>query len=252
MSEDDQKREYRPVNHGRAINLAEIQQQREKEQKAKLDAQRKAAYLKANPPQPTPKPTPPPEPVEELKPEPVVEPEPKPEPKPEPEKLKEPEPKPQPKPKPEPKEVTEPAPEAPKSRKSAKAKKSRSNTIIIAVLVVLIVVGLSIGIFFYLQYRNLQKNTTGNASADQASTIVAKLQGTVELPTDETPSLIDVKDVSKLSGQAFFAKAQNGDQVLVYQKNGIAILFRPSIGKLVNYAQYDPKATTGKPTTSKQ
>jgi hypothetical protein len=54
------------------------------------------------------------------------------------------------------------------------------------------------------------------------------------LPTDETPTVATVTDISKLVNQPFFAKAQNGDKVLFFNKAKKAILFRSSINRIVD------------------
>ncbi len=54
------------------------------------------------------------------------------------------------------------------------------------------------------------------------------------LPSNETPTVATVNDKDKLKGQAFFATAQNGDKVLIYTGIKKAILYRPSIHKIVD------------------
>lgn len=53
------------------------------------------------------------------------------------------------------------------------------------------------------------------------------------LPTDEEPTLGTVTDSKKLSKQPFFAKAASGDKVLLYSRNHLAVLYRPSIHKII-------------------
>jgi len=55
----------------------------------------------------------------------------------------------------------------------------------------------------------------------------------MELPAGEQPTLATVTDQDKLKSQNFFAHAQNGDKLLVYSKAKKAILYRPSIGKVI-------------------
>lgn len=81
---------------------------------------------------------------------------------------------------------------------------------------------------------------------NQATTIdtgklVDKIGKLIELPADETPTIALVSDVDKLQNQAFFAKAQNGDQVLIYTKAKKVILYRPSINKLIEVAPLAPE-----------
>jgi hypothetical protein len=45
-----------------------------------------------------------------------------------------------------------------------------------------------------------------------------------------------VSDASKLQSQQFFAKAQNGDKVLIFTNAKRAVLYRPSTNKVIEYA----------------
>ncbi len=63
------------------------------------------------------------------------------------------------------------------------------------------------------------------------TTAVGKL---IQLP-EGTPQIATVSDVETLKkSQSFFQNAQNGDQVLVFDKE--AILYRPSTNKIINVA----------------
>ena len=53
------------------------------------------------------------------------------------------------------------------------------------------------------------------------------------LPTNESPAELTIVDSSKIQSQ-FLKKAQNGDRVLVYQNNQKAIIYRPSVDKIVD------------------
>lgn len=52
------------------------------------------------------------------------------------------------------------------------------------------------------------------------------------LPTNETPVLATVTDSTKLE-TPFLKQAKNGDKILLYQKNALAIIYRPSIDRIV-------------------
>jgi hypothetical protein len=84
------------------------------------------------------------------------------------------------------------------------------------------------------QVRKLQ-NTKETAKVEAKKTIdaVAKL---IVLPHDESPTIATVTDSKKLKSQAFFAKASNGDKVLIYTKAKKAILFSPTQNKVVEVA----------------
>lgn len=52
------------------------------------------------------------------------------------------------------------------------------------------------------------------------------------LPTNEVPALATITDTKKISA-IFFKHAKNGDKVLIYKKNKLAIIYRPSIDKII-------------------
>jgi hypothetical protein len=53
------------------------------------------------------------------------------------------------------------------------------------------------------------------------------------LPGDEQPALATITDKQKLSSK-LFKLAVNGDKVLIYQKNHIAIVYRQSLDKIIS------------------
>ncbi len=74
------------------------------------------------------------------------------------------------------------------------------------------------------------------ASQDATKILTSKVSKLVELPNGEMPTVATVNDVSKLKTQSFFKNAQNGDKVLIYNKAGQAILYRPTTNKIVQYS----------------
>jgi hypothetical protein len=93
--------------------------------------------------------------------------------------------------------------------------------------------------YFYRQYKQAltAQNIISENKEDQAQKEAQSVKETIgnfmELPTDEEPILATVTDIEKIKNQPFFAKAQNGDKVLIYTNNKKAILYRPSIGKII-------------------
>ena len=82
--------------------------------------------------------------------------------------------------------------------------------------------------------------------ADQeAANIVAKVSVLIDLPADETPSIATVSDPESLKDQPFFAKAQVGDKVLIYANAKKAILYNPTLNKVMDVTQLtmDDQAT---------
>ncbi len=70
----------------------------------------------------------------------------------------------------------------------------------------------------------------GQREIKETMLAVAKL---MELPPG-IPSVATVKDITKLQSQPFFAKAQNGDKVLIFADAKRAILYRPSANRIID------------------
>lgn len=58
----------------------------------------------------------------------------------------------------------------------------------------------------------------------------------IDVPQNEDPTIASVVDASKLSEQAFFKNAKNGDKVLMYAQAKKAILYRPDTNKIIEVA----------------
>lgn len=84
---------------------------------------------------------------------------------------------------------------------------------------------------------------------DEAKQLASEVGKLIDLPSDEVPTIATVTDASKVQDKPFFAKAQNGDKVLLYAKSSKAVLYRPSTQKLVevsalNLSEAQPSGTT--------
>lgn len=106
------------------------------------------------------------------------------------------------------------------------------------VLVILALLGIS-G-YFYYQYKKVSAVDPGK---DEIQTYVSKIEQFMVLPTDEQPTMATVADKEKLAGQAFFAKAENGDKVLFFAKSQKAILYRPSLNKIIEATAMSPEVS---------
>lgn len=107
--------------------------------------------------------------------------------------------------------------------------------IIIFLVVLLVLLAITVpSYYFYNKYQKSQellKNPTESAK-QEIKTLVEQVGKLIELPSEE-PTLATVSDKSKLSDQAFFQKAENGDKVLIYSQMRKAILYRPSTNKII-------------------
>lgn len=123
----------------------------------------------------------------------------------------------------------------------------KGKTIFIWVLILVVIAGL-IGttLFFYLQYQKLKKGT----APDDVAEITKKVSKLMELPSGETPTLATVNDKTKLTEAGFFQKAENGDKVLLFLQAEKAVLYRPSINKIIDISYI--RATDQAETVSQQ
>lgn len=87
-----------------------------------------------------------------------------------------------------------------------------------------------------LRKTSTQHSTTTNKSENTTQQLLDKVGKLVLLPTDETPTVALVKDISKLQNQPFFSRAQDGDYVIVYTQSKVAILYRPSVNRIIEDA----------------
>lgn len=101
---------------------------------------------------------------------------------------------------------------------------------VVLVLGLLLLIALSVAGYFYYQYRHGAQIADAKEIEDLSKEIGAFMM----LPEGETPTLATVTDKDKLSEQPFFQKSENGDKVLIYSNAGRAILYRPSLKKIVD------------------
>jgi hypothetical protein len=68
---------------------------------------------------------------------------------------------------------------------------------------------------------------------EEEKALVAEVGKLISLPEGETPVIATVSDQDKLSDQPFFASAELGDKIIIYQQARKAILYRPSEKRIV-------------------
>ncbi|HEV2412418.1 MAG TPA: hypothetical protein VGS28_01275 [Candidatus Saccharimonadales bacterium] len=97
---------------------------------------------------------------------------------------------------------------------------------------VLAVILLISGVYFFMQYHHLQASPQQQAKANSQK-VIQEVSRLYQLPSGQ-PTVAQIKDISKLAGQSFFKDAQNGDYVLIYTSEKIAIIYRGSTNQIVN------------------
>lgn len=99
---------------------------------------------------------------------------------------------------------------------------------------ILIIIGsLASAVYFYYQYSQTKTLLAGRVTGNEVQQLLSKIGRHIELPIGEEPTVATVSDITKLSGQTFFARAKNGDRVIIYTRAKKAILYRPEIDKII-------------------
>lgn len=87
--------------------------------------------------------------------------------------------------------------------------------------------------FLGLQIETLRKDPNSVAK-EEIKQLVDKLSKLVVLPEGEEPVVATVTDKEKLKDQPVFAKAENGDKILIYSKAQKAYIYRPASNLLID------------------
>ena len=94
------------------------------------------------------------------------------------------------------------------------------------------------------KYKQASKDTTKQAEKT-SQRIIASVSKLYLVPTNEKPTVALIQDRSKLDDQEFFKHAENGDYLLVYQKDKVALIYREKDNKLVNVGPVNIDAKAG-------
>lgn len=91
---------------------------------------------------------------------------------------------------------------------------------------------------------------------DEAKQLASEVGALIDLPSDEVPTIATVTDATKVKDKPFFAKAQDGDKVLLYAKSSKAVLYRPTTKKLIevsalNLSEAQSSGTTTNSTSNR-
>lgn len=103
-------------------------------------------------------------------------------------------------------------------------------------LLIAVIVMTAAGGAYVIWHGKQATDIQGASSTEEINALLEKVGMLIELPQGETPTVATVSDKDKLKDQPFFANAQNGDKVIIYPNAKKAILYRPSINKLIDVA----------------
>lgn len=89
---------------------------------------------------------------------------------------------------------------------------------------------------------------SNGSSASTPEIVIEKVSRHYQVPTDETPTVAQIKDKDSLhKEQEFYQNAQNGDYVLVYSKAKTAFLYRESSDRLIKVSPITSSSGTTTP-----
>lgn len=111
-------------------------------------------------------------------------------------------------------------------------------------LVGVIVVLLAAVIFLAWQYQKVSKSPS-EESKKTSSRIIDKVSKIYLLPAGEEPTVAVIQDKSKLGNQEFFKNAKNGDYLLIYKEEKVALVYREEANRLVNVGPVNLDAQEG-------
>ncbi len=117
---------------------------------------------------------------------------------------------------------------------SSRTMKLPKRTLFFALLILTAFIGIGAAGYFYYQYQTNLPQNVAKKNQEEAKKLAAEVGKFMLLPTDETPTIATVTDVTKLNNQPFFKSAKNGDKVLIYAKAQMAIVYNPSLHKIIN------------------
>jgi hypothetical protein len=109
------------------------------------------------------------------------------------------------------------------------------------ILALLAVGGSSAGIYYYAKYQAANRRLTDPKA--EGKDLLAKLSKLMDLPQGEEPTVATVTNADQIKNQPFFAKAKNGNRVIVYQNARLAILFDDQANKIINFGALNITAT---------
>ena len=117
----------------------------------------------------------------------------------------------------------------------------------IYLLIILVLVALCS--YLFLQYRSVSKDPN-LASKEKTAKIISEISNLVVIPNDPNAVLATVTDFTKLRDQHFFINAQNGDYIAIFPSVMKAVLYRPSLNKIVDIGPLQSTPDTASTTNT--
>ena len=102
------------------------------------------------------------------------------------------------------------------------------------ILLVILLISLCLSGFLYFKLKKVENSNNG--TKEEVKSLIDKVSRLYLIPKDEEPTVATVSDPQILKDQSFFTLAEKGDKVLIFTRASKAVLYRPSIDKIVEIA----------------
>lgn len=119
------------------------------------------------------------------------------------------------------------------------------------ILLLLLVAGLILAGGYYVRRLRINNshlqnlvNDTEALAKEETKSLVEKVGKLVVLPEGEDPVVATVTDKDKLKDQPVFAKAENGDKILIYPNARKAYIYNPQTNKIVDVVAVNIESQT--------
>ncbi|MFA6251397.1 MAG: hypothetical protein WC603_02105 [Candidatus Paceibacterota bacterium] len=118
----------------------------------------------------------------------------------------------------------------------------KKRKVINILIIIIALVALAFSFYFYYKLNKIENNS-GVMMQKDLEDLLSKVGEHYLLPQGEEPTLATVSDPEVLKGQSFFLSSEKGDKVLIFTKARKAVLYRPSIDKIIEITTVDQKTT---------
>lgn len=113
----------------------------------------------------------------------------------------------------------------------------RKSKIINTVILLIALFAIFLSFYFYYQLKHVKSDMVIDENKqDEIKSLVDKVSKLYLIPKGEEPTIATVSDPEVLKDQSFFTLSEKGDKVFIFKNAGRAVLYRPSIDKIIEVA----------------
>lgn len=116
----------------------------------------------------------------------------------------------------------------------------KRNRIVNILIILIALIAISFGLYFYYKLNKIE-NDSGITVQKDLEILLQKVGRLYLMPEGEQPTVATVSDPEVLKGQSFFTSSKKGDKVLIFTRAGKAVLYRPSVDKIVEITTVSQK-----------